>query len=67
MTYLLSHGALDQQHVGHFASLMDKLDDANDRTAVTHAARMFYRLYGDILRALPRAEDITTTGTRAAA
>jgi hypothetical protein len=54
-TYLLSHGSLDQQHVGHFDGLMDKLDDA-DRAAAVHGARMFYRLYGDVFRELPRAE-----------
>jgi pyrroloquinoline quinone (PQQ) biosynthesis protein C len=67
-TYLLSHGSLDTQHVGHFDRLMDKLDAAADRTAVLHAARMFYRLYGDVFRALPRAElPATTTDTRVAA
>lgn len=66
-TYLLSHGSLDQQHVGHFEGLMDKLDDPTDRAAVVHAARMFYRLYGDVFRALPRAETAPTTDTRVAA
>jgi pyrroloquinoline quinone (PQQ) biosynthesis protein C len=64
-TYLLSHGALDQRHVGNFDALVDKLDDTADRAAVLHAARMFYRLYGDVLRALPRAE--LNTDTRVAA
>jgi pyrroloquinoline quinone (PQQ) biosynthesis protein C len=65
--YLLSHGAIDQQHVGHFDGLVDRLDDAADRTAVLHAARMFYRLYGDVFRALPRAEAAPSTDTRVAA
>jgi pyrroloquinoline quinone (PQQ) biosynthesis protein C len=56
LTYLSSHGALDERHVGHFDGLVDKLDGADDRAAVLHAARMFYRLYGDVLRALPRAD-----------
>jgi thiaminase len=64
-TYLLSHGALDQRHVGNFDGLVDKLDDTADRAAVLHAARMFYRLYGDVLRALPRAK--LTGDTRVAA
>jgi thiaminase len=67
-TYLLSHGSLDTEHVGYFDSLIDRLEDAGDRTAVLHAARMFYRLYGDVFRALPRAElPDTDTSTRAAA
>jgi len=65
--YLLSHGTIDQQHVGHFAGLMDRLDDAADRAAVVHAARMFYRLYGDVFRALPRADVTPSTDTRVAA
>jgi hypothetical protein len=66
-TYLLSHGNLDQQHVGHFDALIDRLDETADRAAVLHAARMFYRLYGDVFRALPRAVDDTSTDARAAA
>jgi hypothetical protein len=67
-TYLLSHGSLDTEHMGQFDGLMNKLDDAADRFAVLHAARMFYRLYGDVFRALPRAESAgTTSDTRVAA
>jgi len=65
-TYLLSHGSLDQKHVGQFDNLMDKLEDAADRAAVLRAARVFYRLYGDVFRALPRAE-LTNTDKRVAA
>jgi len=65
--YLLSHGAIDQQHVGHFDGLVDRLEDGADRAAVLHAARMFYRLYGDVFRALPRADVIPSTDTRVAA
>jgi pyrroloquinoline quinone (PQQ) biosynthesis protein C len=66
-TYLLSHGALDQRHVGHFDALVDKLDDAADRAAVLHGAQMFYRLYGDVFRALPRAAVATSPNERIAA
>jgi hypothetical protein len=65
--YLLSHGSLDQEHVGHFDGLVDRLEDAADRTSILHAARMFYRLYGDVFRALPRADVIASTDTRVAA
>jgi pyrroloquinoline quinone (PQQ) biosynthesis protein C len=65
-TYLLSHGSLDTQHVGHFDTLVDRLDDVSDRAAALHAARMFYRLYGDVFRALPRATT-ESTDTRVAA
>ena len=65
--YLLSHGELDRKHVGHFDALIDWLDDTADRAAVLHAARMFYRLYGDVFRALPRADLLAATDKRAAA
>ena len=52
-SYLRSHGTLDQQHTAHFAQLMDRIDDRADRAAIVHAARAFYRLYGDVFRSLP--------------
>jgi len=51
--YLSSHGELDQAHVGFFAGLMNRLDSEADRQAVLHKSRVFFRLYGDIFRALP--------------
>ncbi|MGQ0552915.1 MAG: AMP-binding protein [Planctomycetota bacterium] len=53
--YLSSHGALDQGHVAFFETLMNRLDSEADRQAVLHAARVFFRLYGDVFRALPTA------------
>jgi pyrroloquinoline quinone (PQQ) biosynthesis protein C len=52
-SYLRSHGTLDLQHTAHFAQLMDRIDEAADRAAIVHAARAFYRLYGDVFRSLP--------------
>jgi pyrroloquinoline quinone (PQQ) biosynthesis protein C len=52
-SYLRSHGILDREHTAHFAHLMDRLDNAGDQAAVVHAAKMFYRLYSDVLRSLP--------------
>ena len=55
-TYLNSHGALDIEHVAFFKQLVGALPSAADRAAVLHAARMFFRLYGDVFRALKAAE-----------
>jgi len=52
-SYLNSHGSLDIGHVDFYKGLMNKLDNTEDQQAVLHAAKMFYRLYGDIFRALP--------------
>lgn len=54
-TYLSSHGSLDQEHLRFFNGLMDRLEVREDQDAVTEVARMVYRLYGDVFRALPRA------------
>jgi pyrroloquinoline quinone (PQQ) biosynthesis protein C len=54
-TYLSSHGSLDQEHVRFFAGLMDRVAAPADQDAIAHVARMMYRLYGDVFRALPRA------------
>jgi thiaminase len=54
-SYLTSHGSLDQEHMHFFEKLMNRVDDAADRHAIIHAARVFYKLYGDIFRGLPLA------------
>lgn len=51
-SYLSSHGALDLDHIQLFAGLVNRLDDEGDRQAVLHTARVVYRLYGDLFRAL---------------
>ncbi|MGD8547544.1 MAG: iron-containing redox enzyme family protein [Thiohalophilus sp.] len=52
-SYLLSHGSLDIEHVDFFESLMNRLNDEDDKRAVIHTARMMYHLYGNIFRELP--------------
>lgn len=53
-TYLRSHGTLDQSHTRHLAELLEQMEPA-DQQEVLRAARVFYRLYGDVFRALPAA------------
>lgn len=52
-SYLRSHGTLDKEHVAHFELLMDRIDDPKDQADIVHAARVFFRLYGDVFRGLP--------------
>lgn len=54
-TYLRSHGSVDQKHIGDYERIVNRLNLESDRDAVLHAAHMFYRLYGDVFRQLPRA------------
>ena len=50
-SYLSSHGSLDIEHVDFFRELVERMTPA-DQQAVVHAARRFYRLYGDIFARL---------------
>nr|WP_145547353.1 iron-containing redox enzyme family protein [Variovorax boronicumulans] len=52
-SYLRSHGTLDQEHTAHFELLMDQIESPRDQDDIVHAARAFYRLYGDVFRSLP--------------
>lgn len=51
-SYLRSHGTLDQEHTRHLASLLERMTPA-DQASVVHAAHVFFKLYGDVFRALP--------------
>ncbi len=52
-SYLYSHGALDQDHFEFFRNLMNEITDPDDQQAIIDAARMVYRLYGDMLHSIP--------------
>ncbi len=49
-SYLLSHGSLDVSHVAFYESLMNQVTKPKDQATVIHAAKQFYKLYGDIFR-----------------
>lgn len=49
-SYLLSHGSLDVSHVSFYESLVNQITDKKDQATVIHAAKMFYKLYGDVFR-----------------
>ncbi len=51
-SYLRSHGMLDQEHTRHLADLVNRMAP-EDQAEVLHCARVFYKLYGDMFRALP--------------
>lgn len=50
MTYLRSHGQLDQQHVQDLYAILNRLDEEQDRAAVEHCAHAMFRLYGNVFR-----------------
>jgi pyrroloquinoline quinone (PQQ) biosynthesis protein C len=51
-SYLRSHGAIDQQHIKFFESLMNRIEDPAEQALIIHSSRMFYQLYGNIFREL---------------
>lgn len=55
-SYLSSHGALDIEHMGHFEKLVNQLDNPLDRQAVEEAAKVFFRLYGNVFRSIALGE-----------
>ena len=55
-SYLRSHGTLDQEHTKHLASLLEKMTP-EDQADVVHAAKVFFKLYGDIFRSLPTTRE----------
>lgn len=53
-TYLTSHGALDIDHMAFFAQVVNQYLRPEDQLDVTQEARVFYHLYSNIFRCLPR-------------
>ena len=41
------------EHTAHFARLMERIHDPQDQADIVHAARAFFRLYGEVFRSLP--------------
>lgn len=52
-SYLRSHGALDQEHTRMLAGLLERMTP-EDQAEVIHCAKVFFRLYAEIFRALPQ-------------
>lgn len=51
-SYLRSHGALDQEHVKFFESLMNQIEDKKEQDLIIHTATVFFKLYADVFRSL---------------
>ncbi len=51
-SYLRSHGALDIEHIEFFKTLMNRIESSDDQRCIIHCAKMFYILYGNMLRGL---------------
>jgi pyrroloquinoline quinone (PQQ) biosynthesis protein C len=54
LSYLKRHGAVDLRHLEELRELLNQLDHPEDCAAVVHRAKVFFRLYGDVLRSFPQ-------------
>lgn len=61
-TYLNSHGALDIEHMKFFENLMNRIDDPQEQRVIIHCARVFYRLFANVLRSVA-AEQVAALPT----
>lgn len=50
--YLRSHGSLDEEHMKFYEQLMNRITETHNQASITHAAKVFYKLYGDIFRGI---------------
>jgi len=51
-SYLSSHGMLDIQHMDDFRNLVNRLEKPEDMAAILHKSKVFFRLYGDVIRSV---------------
>ena len=58
MSYMISHGSLDVEHMQDFEQIMNRLDSKTDKAAVLHTLPVFYHLYGNIFKSLPVSEEV---------
>lgn len=56
-TYLTSHGALDQDHMRFFETLMNRLTDPADRDAIVVMAQDMFDLFGGLFAAIAMEDD----------
>lgn len=52
-SYLYSHGALDIEHLSFYEKLVNRIDDPTDQAAIIEVANNTFRLFANVLRAIP--------------
>ncbi len=64
-SYLRSHGSIDQSHIQHLESLMNRFTDPADQALLIHSTKMFFRLYKGVFDSV--LERSAQTAVRSAA
>jgi len=57
MSYMISHGSLDIEHMQDFEQIMNRLDRDTDKAAVLRTLPIFYHLYTNLFKSLPISEE----------
>jgi len=52
-TYLYSHGELDIEHMKFFEATVEKITDPEDQASIIEVAQNTFRLFANLLRAIP--------------
>lgn len=60
MTYLQSHGSLDQEHLKFFEGLMNKITDRCDQDNIIESAHQVYKHYSAMLYGIHPSKEVTT-------
>ena len=58
LSYLTTHGELDQEHIGYFEGVMNTVTDLADQRAIIQVANATYYLYGDVYREITAEAEI---------
>lgn len=51
-SYLLSHGNLDQKHIGFFENLVNKITSKEDQDAIIHMAQVMFVLFANVFKSI---------------
>jgi long-chain acyl-CoA synthetase len=57
--YLLSHGALDLDHIQFLQNLVNRIEDEADQAAVIQMAKTMFVLFANVFRSIPHIPDET--------
>lgn len=57
-TYLYSHGELDISHMKFFEETVNRITDPEDQKAIIEVAQNTFRLFANLLRAIPHEEKV---------
>lgn len=57
VTYLQSHGAIDQEHLTFFSALMNKIIKKEDQQEIIDSAHFIYKCYGKMLHSVHLSKD----------